>query len=112
MRTILLAALAASHWVLAIAAHAQGAPQPRSLENACSVAAMTDYTKSNLALLQQGTPLMSVEALVAQRRLQEQFCMRFVSCVVRDPSSLRFMSAFDSCLKDESLEKYEAEPRK
>jgi len=75
------------------------------------VAAMTDYNKANLALMQQGTPLMSVEATIAQRRLQEQFCLRFVQCVLSDPSSLPFIAAFDSCLSDEALEKYDAMPR-
>jgi hypothetical protein len=73
------------------------------------VAAMTDYTKANLALMQQGSPAMSVEATtIAQRRLEEEFCLRFVRCVLDDENSLRFTSAFDTCLRDEALEKYDA----
>jgi hypothetical protein len=116
MRTILVVTLAAWHCLLAIAAHAQSTPQsprgsPRTAEGACGVAAMTEYLKANLALMQQGSPLMSVEAIIAQRRLQEQYCLRFVRCVVSDQTSLRYITAFDSCLRDEALEKYDAEPR-
>jgi hypothetical protein len=77
-------------------------------QNACGTAAMTEYNRANLALLQQGTPLMSVEATIAQRRLEEDFCLRFVRCVLSDPNSLQFRSAFDTCLRDEALEKYDA----
>jgi hypothetical protein len=71
--------------VATIAAHAQG-PQPTHQDEvkACGVAAMTDYNKANFALMQQGTPLMSVEATIAQRRLEEEFCLRFVRCVLTD----------------------------
>jgi hypothetical protein len=98
--------------VATIAAHAQG-PQPAYQDEvkACGVAAMTDYNKANLALIQQGTPLMSVEATIAQRRLEEDFCLRFVRCVLTDQTSLQFIAAFDSCLSDEVLEKYDAVPR-
>jgi hypothetical protein len=83
--------------------------QPKNeVQTACGVAAMTDYTKANLALLQQGTPLMSVEATIAQRRLEELYCLRSVRCILDDVSSLQFMAAFDSCLQDEALEKYNA----
>ena len=75
------------------------------------MAAMTDYKKANFALMQEGMPLMSVEETIAQRRLQEQFCLRIVRCAFTDQSSPQFMAAFDSCLSDEALEKYNAVPR-
>jgi hypothetical protein len=96
-----------------VAAQAQGASHSAQDETqaACGLAAMTDYKKANLALLQEGMPLMSVEGTIAQRRLQEQFCLRIVRCAFTDQGSLQFMAAFDSCLSDEALEKYNAVPR-
>jgi hypothetical protein len=100
----------ASMLAVATIAHAQPTPHQDEVK-ACGVAAMTDYNKANLALMQQGTPLMSVEATIAQRRLEEEFCLRLVRCVLTDQTSLQFIAAFDSCLSDEALEKYDAVPR-
>jgi len=86
-------------------------------QNACATAAFNEYNKSNLGLLlQQGTaPLMSVETIIAKRRLQEQFCSRFARCLVGDPNNLSlalpYSAAFSSCLRDEVLEQYDAVPR-
>ncbi len=99
-------------FILAIVTAAQAQDAPTDAQKSCGVAAATEYNKANLALLQQGALLLSVEATIAQRRLQEQFCLRFVQCVLSDQTSLEFMAAFDHCLEDEALEKYEAEPRK
>jgi hypothetical protein len=55
----------------AILLFSMGADKGNEPENACGVAAMTDYLKANLALMQQGSPAMSVEATIAQRRLEE-----------------------------------------
>ena len=44
----------------------------------CATAVMTDYVKANDALVQQTATVMSVEATIAQRRLQEEYCLRFV----------------------------------
>jgi hypothetical protein len=76
----------------------------------CSAAAMTDYVKANDALVQQTATVMSVEATIAQRRLQEEYCLRFVRCSLDDQNSAIFQVQFDSCLKDEALEKYGAIP--
>jgi hypothetical protein len=77
-------------------AHAQNdAKAPaREKQNACTYAALTDYNKQNLALLQQGTPIPSVDAMIAIRRLEEDFCRRFVQCVLEDQNTLHFRSAF------------------
>jgi hypothetical protein len=84
-------------------------------QTACATAAFDDYNKANTALLLQANPLMTPEATVAQRRLEEQYCLRLARCVVGGPanSSLRvpFSSAFSSCLRDEALEKYDATPK-
>ena len=53
---------------------------------------------------------MSLDATIAQRRLQEEYCLRFVRCSLDDPNSAIFRVQFDSCLKYEALEKYEAIP--
>ena len=79
-----------------------GAADGNEPQNARGVAATTDYTKANLALMQQSSPALSVEATIAQRRLEEKFCLRFVRCVLDDGNSLRFRSAFDTCLRDEA----------
>jgi hypothetical protein len=105
MRALVTASMLA---LLTISSHAQGV---RPEVQACGESAMNDYNKANVALLQQGTPLISIEATIAQRRLQEQFCLRFVRCAIADETSLRFIGAFGSCLQDEALEKYDAVPR-
>ena len=80
-------------------------------ESACKDATIMDYDKANLALMQQGTPVMPFEATIAQRRLEEEFCLHLVRCAFTDPSSLQFRSAFDSCLRNEALKKYDAVER-
>jgi hypothetical protein len=83
------------------------APAPT---NACATAAFNDYIRQNLALLQSpgDQPLKSVATTIAQRRLQEQFCLKFAACIVGDPSNtshdLPFRAAFSSCLRDEAKE--------
>src|SRR6516165_8759139 len=74
----------------------------------CATAVMTDYAKANDAL--GPATVMSVEAAIAQRRLQEEYCLRFVRCSLDDQNSAIFRVQFDSCLKDEALEKYGAIP--
>jgi hypothetical protein len=76
----------------------------------CAIAAMTDYVKANDAVVQQTATVMSVEATIAQRRLQEDYCLRFVRCSLDDQNSTIFRVQFDRCLKDEALGKYGAIP--
>lgn len=91
-----------------VSASTQGADDAKT---ECATAAFKDYNKSKLALLTQA-PLMSVDTLLAQRRLEEQFCQRFAQCVFgQSPDQtheLPYRAAFASCLEDESLEKYDA----
>jgi phosphopantetheinyl transferase len=85
--------------------------------NECAQRAFTSYVTANNSLLQQqgAAPLQSVEMTIAQRRLQEQFCLQFARCLFPDPSNeavvLPYTAAFGSCLRDEALEKYDAVPR-
>jgi hypothetical protein len=77
---------------------------------ACGVAAKTDYIKQDLALTKQEMPTMSVEATIAQRRLEEQYCLRLTRCFLSDEASLGFKEAFQSCIHDRDLEKHDAGP--
>jgi hypothetical protein len=95
---------------LATPAVAESDSKKERTEDACAAAAMTDYVKANDALVQQTATVMSVEATIAQRRLQEEYCLRFVRCSLDDQNSAIFGVQFDSCLKDEALEKYDAVP--
>ena len=94
------------------AAHAQQPPSGVSddAKMACGVAAKTDYLKEDLALMKQEAPIMSVEATIAQRRLEEQYCLRLTRCFLSDETSLQFKGAFQSCIHDEDLEKHDAKP--
>jgi hypothetical protein len=60
-----------------------GADEGNEPQNACGVAAMTDYTKANLALMQQGSPAMSVEATIAHADLKKNS-----ACGSSDASSM------------------------
>jgi hypothetical protein len=78
--------------------------------NACGKAAFTDYNNKNLELSQSAGafPLKTVETILAQRRLQEDFCLKFARCVVGDPAEqsldIPFRAEFGSCLDDEAKE--------
>jgi hypothetical protein len=96
--------------ILAAPAMAESDSKKERADDACVTAAMSDYLKANNALVQQTATVMSVETTIAQRRLQEEYCLRFVRCSLDDPNSAIFRVQFDSCLKDEALEKYEAIP--
>jgi hypothetical protein len=55
--------------------------------------------------------MSSVDSQIAIRRLEEEFCLRFIHCILDDQNTLNFTAAFNSCLEDEALEKYDAIPR-
>jgi hypothetical protein len=80
-------------------------------KNACGEAAIADF-RARLVLMQQESPVLPVEATIAVRRLEEEFCLRFVRCAHSDPNSFRFRASFESCLHNEAMENYEAEERK
>jgi hypothetical protein len=83
--------------------------------NACALAAYKEYVQMKLALLQPQlqdvTRLMSYQAIIAGRRLQEQYCLRFAQCLF-DINTSTGAAMFSSCLQDEVLDEYDAEPRK
>jgi hypothetical protein len=80
-------------------------------KRSCREAAIKDL-KSRLDLMQQQSSVLSVEATIAVRRLEEEFCVRLVGCSFKDPESIRFRADFESCLHDEAMEKFETEDRK
>jgi hypothetical protein len=90
-------------------------------QNECVTTATLDYNKIKLERFEQlqqnlsPTAILSVEKTIEERRLQEQYCQRFARCLF-DPggnevAALSYASAFDSCLRDETLEHYDAVPR-
>jgi hypothetical protein len=80
-------------------------------KNECAYSAAVQHNNAKLVLSQAATGL-SVASTVAERRLEEQFFVKFATCLLPDPTAslydLQFASVFDSCLRDEALEKYDA----
>jgi hypothetical protein len=67
-----------------------------------------DYNRANLALMLQATHVMSAEAIIAQRFLEEQYCLRSTQCLLgAEPTNpaMAFAVEFSKCLRDEALEK-------
>src|ERR1035441_5959084 len=98
---VVLAALASSAWAA-------------DQDNTCMVAALNDYNKANLALLTKSDLLMTVETTIAQRRLQEQYCLRVAQCQLASlppqHTTMALDAAFSTGLRDEAMEKYELAP--
>ena len=82
-------------------------------EEECMIATFTDYNRANVELLTKTDPV-TVETIIAQRRLQEQYCLRIAQCHVAGPppqrTSIALNATFSSCLRDEAMEKYELVP--
>jgi hypothetical protein len=98
MRTVVVAALFALNLGTSVA--------QESAQTGCLTAAFNDYNKANLAIKQR-TPPLPIEAIVAQRRLQEQYCLRVARCRVGEPATDRslassYAAAFSSCLAEEA----------
>jgi hypothetical protein len=95
---------------------ASAAPQS---QNDCSTSVMNNnYGKQRSALSLQA-PVSSVETEISLRRLEERYCLQFATCRLADQlrqtkqandqmSTWMLASNFDSCLRDEALEKYDA----
>jgi len=88
-----------------------GAPSNEAAKDACAQAALSDYIRENQVILTSpdALPIMSVDAVLAQRRLKERYCLKFAVCSVGDPSNDRrleipFRAEFSSCLRDEEKE--------
>jgi hypothetical protein len=79
----------------------------------CITVAYTNYNKAKLAMFQTVDISPSVGQIIAERRLQEQYCLQFARCMMvantnGQLAGLQFASFFDSCLRDEALEQYDA----
>jgi hypothetical protein len=95
----------------------QQAPSARAPQNECAEAAFKKYIQAGLALSEKELAALAalrptMQLTIARRRLQEDFCAEFTSCVMTDvppeAAALRRSLAFDTCLRDEVLEEYEA----
>ena len=88
-------------------------------DQACLFEALTNYSRLKSASLEGSmvAPVLSTETLVGLRRLEEAYCFRVAYCIIGDPREVAsrqvpYAASFSKCLRDEALEKYEAEPRK
>lgn len=93
---------------LLIAANALAAPDTNET---CVMTAFKEFNDANTALLLHSGSPMPIEATLAQRRLQEDYCGKQAHCVTDAlPAQERSMvldSAFSDCLEQEAKEKYE-----
>lgn len=80
-------------------------------ESACLAAALDAYTKANLTLIGSAGVPMPANALIAQRRLEEEYCARATECLAaRLPGDQRAMQSdvlFSSCLRAKAKDKYQ-----
>jgi hypothetical protein len=104
--------LAASFFFQAFGSNAQ---EQKQIE--CVQAALSNHVTGLQALQskdKENFPFMlSVERTIANRRLQEQYCMQFTQCIfpTEDVGSLNFGIAFGDCLEDEVRDQYELPPK-
>ena len=74
-------------------------------QTACAAIAFKEYLTSN----QKFKHDKSLSDQIEQRRLQEQFCLRFAQCVVRDLNTkddTEIANRFADCLQQEAVELY------
>jgi hypothetical protein len=78
---------------------------------ACAGAAAQEFETANAAIAERATPngSLSIEDAIAQRRLSEDFCKRWATCLVTNitepglrENALR--SSFAGCLSNEGME--------
>jgi hypothetical protein len=85
--------------------------QSNPTRDACVSTAGTAYLTANAALVSRATSagLMSIEDVIAQRRLQEGYCRQFAGCIAASVSpnfsDVTNRAMFASCLDDEAKEK-------
>jgi hypothetical protein len=98
MKSILLGTLTALTITTANAAESQ---------TTCLAAALSDYVKTNTALLASAGANFTVETRLSQRRLEEQYCVGVARCRVGDSPAMRLPLAavFSSCLDEEAKER-------
>ncbi|HEY6979978.1 hypothetical protein [Reyranella sp.] len=88
--------------------------KPARAEFACLNAARDDYQSSKLALLKMPAP-RTIQAIVSERRVEEEYCLRVARCVTRGDTSatgdIQASVEFAACLEEVTLDKYDAKKR-
>lgn len=88
--------------------------KPARAEFACLNAARDDYQNSKLALLKMPAP-RTIQAVVSERRLEEEYCLRVARCVTKGDTSatgdIQASVEFAACIEEVSLDKYDAKKR-
>ena len=83
-------------------------------EYECLNTAREDFQNSRLALLRQPTP-RTIPAIVSERRLEEEYCLRTARCVTKDAAGqtaeMQASIEFSNCLEELALDKYDARKR-
>jgi len=79
-------------------------------ESACLAAALDTYNNANLSLIGSAGVPMTANALIAQRRLEEEYCGRATECLAGalpvDQRAMLSDALFSSCLRDKAKKKY------
>jgi hypothetical protein len=84
----------------------------------CMKNVMLDFAKQKASKIQQDPKqLLSIESTLADRRAEEQYCLRAVECQrplfpKNDLLPMALGAIFSRCLKDEAIETYDLEERK
>jgi hypothetical protein len=88
------------HTVTAKAPPALTAAEAAQFE--CAKKELWDYSQATIARFSgQADPVarvLSVESILAERRREEQHCLRLTSCFYPDPRSIEYGAYFSSCL--------------
>lgn len=88
--------------------------KPAKAEFQCLTAARDDFQAARLALL-NAPPPRTLQSIVAERRAEEEYCLRVARCVAKtEPGpgvELQAPLDFSNCLEEVSLEKYDAKKR-
>jgi hypothetical protein len=90
------------------------AARPSRAQDQCLTDAIQAYTKLKTeALLGAGSSVLSTQMQVGLRRMEEAFCFRVAFCLTGEPNvsarQIPYAVEFSRCLRDETLEKYNAE---
>jgi hypothetical protein len=87
---------------LCLAVPAAAADDPSA---ACAFAATMEFNKANIALLSTN-PLMSVDAQIAHRRLEEGYCLKYAHCLVDNlklaAADIALSGEFSACLREQA----------
>jgi hypothetical protein len=99
--------------IILLSSEASAADEAKDPRVACGVAAVTEYNKATLALMNSAltnpSEIISVETQITRRHLQENYCLKLAHCLIDGSSvgspGLALGAEFSECLKDEAAEK-------